>query len=484
MTQLSKVFADHTVLGPEDRDWLAALIHEWQLLADVSFSDLVLWLPDEDDNVFWAAAQRRPDTGPTALEDDVVGESVEYDPEHPVTDAYLSREISETSDNQLNAGIPVDVWAIPIIRHDQVIAIVERHTNRMGVRAPGALEDAYLEVAGALTDMLWHGDFPIEPPSAAPLSPKVGDGLMRLDPQGIVKYASPNAVTAYRRLGLTADLVGEDLKPITEELGEISLVASGPKYPDGRQVKDVNVELPHAMVRLRFIPLIRDGANDGAVALCVDATAIRDRDRELITKDATIREIHHRVKNNLQTVAALLRMQSRRMHSPEAKGALRDAMSRVQSIAVVHEMLSQNFDETVPFDQAADQLVRMVADVSTTSGTVTYERKGSFGRLPAEIATSLSLAVTELCQNAVEHGMGSGSGTIIVTANNDGHLLKVVVANDGEPLPEGFAIGNTRSLGLSIVRTLVEDLHGKFSVRNEPSGHGVEAIVTIPLTDR
>jgi two-component sensor histidine kinase len=230
--------------------------------------------------------------------------------------------------------------------------------------------------------------------------------------------------------------------------------------------------------------LTLEGEDVGSVMLTVDAPAIRDRDRELMTTDATIREIHHRVKNNLQTVAALLRMQSRRMSSPEAKTALRDAMSRVQSIAVIHEMLSQNFDEIVPFDQAADQLVRMVADVSSTSGTVTYERKGSFGLLPAEIATSLSLALTELCQNAIEHGLGEESGTIVVRAENDTKLLRVSVENTGKSLPEGFKFGNTRSLGLQIVRTLVEDLHGQFTISNNADAPGVVAAIEIPLTEQ
>ncbi len=121
MLSMSEVLAEHTVLGEEDRAWLTAFVREWHLLSDTSFSDLVLWVPDADDNVFWAAAQRRPVTGPTALEDDVVGDEISYEPDSLVVEAYLSREISETSDNKLQAGIPVDVWAIPIIRHDEVI---------------------------------------------------------------------------------------------------------------------------------------------------------------------------------------------------------------------------------------------------------------------------------------------------------------------------------------------------------------------------
>ena len=138
MQTMEQVIRLHCVLADEDRNWLNELVDEWSLLADLAFADLILWVPDADDNVFWAAAQVRPTTGPTSLEDDVVGEEIAYDPEHLVTEAYLSQEISHTSGNKLHAGIPVDVMAIPILRGENVLAVVEMHTNQMGVRAPGA----------------------------------------------------------------------------------------------------------------------------------------------------------------------------------------------------------------------------------------------------------------------------------------------------------------------------------------------------------
>ena len=89
MQTMEQVIRLHCVLKDEDREWLNELVDEWSLLADLAFADLILWLPDSDDNVFWAAAQVRPTTGPTSLEDDVVGEEIAYDPEHLVTEAYL-----------------------------------------------------------------------------------------------------------------------------------------------------------------------------------------------------------------------------------------------------------------------------------------------------------------------------------------------------------------------------------------------------------
>lgn len=484
MLTMAEVIDAHTSLKASDVMWLEHLVAEWHLLADLAFSDLILWVPDVDDNVFWACAQVRPTTGPTALEDDVVGEDVHYDPEHQVTEAYLSHEIVKTSGNQLSAGIPVDVHTIPVVRDGRVIGIVEAHTNRMGVRAPGALEDAYLEAADVLSGMVHRCEYPTDTDKSVPwVSPRVGDGMIRVKADGIVAYASPNALSAYRRLGLTADLEGENLAHVTMALlrDRAPVEMSLPNVLRGQGQQEVEVETADVQLRLRIIKLADDAGPVGQLVLCRDTTELRSRERQLVTKDATIREIHHRVKNNLQTVAALLRLQARRISLPEAKGALSDAMKRVGAIAVVHEILSQAFDTAVKFDDVADRLLRMVVDVAATGEPVQLKREGTFGYVPADVATSLSLVLTELCQNAIEHGLGQQRGVVWVRPQQTDGRLVVEVTNDGEPLPPDFEIGSSNSLGLSIVTTLVDDLGGEFSLRSGDEAVGTVARVSIPL---
>jgi two-component sensor histidine kinase len=482
MQTMEQVIRRHCSLEDEDLEWLTQLVDEWSLLADLAFADLILWVPDVDDNVFWAAAQVRPTTGPTSLEDDVVGEEIAYDAEHLVTEAYLSREICQTSGNKLHAGIPVDVQAIPVLTDDRVLAVVEMHTNQMGVRAPGALEDAYLEAAQVIAGMVHRHQFPLGGDRRVPwVSPRVGDGMIRVNRAGLIVFASPNALSAYRRLGLTSDLYGEDFVAITRSLLKERAPVERPVAASlsGRGSAELDLETSAANVRLRVLPLTGADGPDGLLVMCRDTTELRSRERQLVTKDATIREIHHRVKNNLQTVAALLRLQSRRISSPEAKGALNDAMKRVAAIAVVHEILSQGFDSSVKFDDVADRLLRMVGDVATTGGKVRMVREGSFGYVPADVATSLSLVLTELCQNAVEHGLRQQSGEVLVRPlQQDGELV-VEVVNFGEPLPEGFTITSSTSLGLSIVSTLVADLGGEFRLATE--GDATTATVRVPL---
>ena len=499
MLRIPSSVAPHIALTPEVSAFLEALIDDWHLLADLSFSDLICWVPGIDDNEFYAIAQIRPTTGPTALEDDAVGEVIAYDPEHLVTEAYLSEVICETSDNQLRAGIPVDVWAIPLMVDGVCVAVVERHTNQMGVRAPGELEDNYLAIADTLADMAWRGIFP-DPghENLTGTSPRIGEGLLLISMDGVVEYASPNAVTAYRKLGLVGDLIGEQIIPLTVSLTSRSgaPVDKSLAAEFRSEVSDeFEIETDRASLLLRVLPLSRGGGptvggatvrRTGTLIVCRDTTELRDKERQLVTKDATIREIHHRVKNNLQTVSALLRLQARRMTSPEAAGALREAMARVQAIAVVHEILSRSLSGMVAFDDVADRILRLVGDLAASRGKVSAKRWGTFGDISATVATPLSLVVTELCQNAIEHGLAAGSGNLVVVPERteDG-FFQVSVIDDGTGLPEGFRLEDTQrtSLGLSIVSTLIADLHGTFTLQTNTEGVGATAVVRIPLSE-
>jgi two-component sensor histidine kinase len=242
-------------------------------------------------------------------------------------------------------------------------------------------------------------------------------------------------------------------------------------------------------VLTRALPLMPAGVPIGALVLVRDVTEVRRRDRALVTKDATIREIHHRVKNNLQTVAALLRLQARRVETPSAKAALEESVRRVASIALVHETLSMSSDEAVEFDGIVDRVAAAAAEVGTTASQVTMRRKGTFGVLPAEMATSLVMVLNELLINAVEHGFpeidGVGTeGEVVVSAHRQRKQLHVTVADNGRGLPEGFTADAGGRLGLQIVRALATgELRGSIELRTR-SGGGTEAVLVVPLGKR
>jgi len=245
--------------------------------------------------------------------------------------------------------------------------------------------------------------------------------------------------------------------------------------------RDTEIGDGDTVLILRAIPLRPTGEHLGALVLLRDVTDLRSRDRELVTKDATIREIHHRVKNNLQTVQALLRLQARRLDAPEPRAALEEAVRRVGSIAIVHDTLSQTLDETVEFDEVADRLRLMVAEVSSPEATIASSRQGTFGTVDAEAATPLAMVLTEALQNAVEHGFRSGPGTLTVSVERASGRLRVIVEDEGAGLDDDFDLEASSSLGLSIVRTLVESELDGFLQVGPTATRGTKVTLDIPM---
>jgi len=476
---LNDVVHRHTDLSEAELDWVHALVADWQLLADLSFADLVLWVRDTDGEGYRAVAQMRPTTGPTAYVEDLVGSYLAKGRRPLIDTAFSEGVIRREGDPEWWDDVPVRVEAIPVRCGERIIGVIGRHTNLVAVRTPSRLELSYLECGGQLAKLITEGRFPH--PRATDMgrrgAPRVGDGLIRLDVDGVALYASPNATSAYRRLGLTADLVGQKLGAATAELAPRAGAMDEPleSVLSGRQHIRTEIEGNGTVLTLRTIPLDPGGRHVGALVLCRDVTEVRRRERELLTKDATIREIHHRVKNNLQTVAALLRLQARRIGVPAGRLALDEAVRRVGTIAIVHETLSQTVDDTVVFDDVADRLLGMVAEVAATEARVRVQRRGSFGVLGADIATPLAMALTEILQNAVEHGLGSSAGEVTLTADRREGRLRVVVEDDGRGLPADFDADQSAHLGLQIVRTLVVgELGGSLELNpRTPSGTSV-----------
>ena len=258
----------------------------------------------------------------------------------------------------------------------------------------------------------------------------------------------------------------------------------------GRAPRETEVDGNGSVVQLRAIPLVVNGLRTGALILVRDVTELRHRERELMTKDATIREIHHRVKNNLQTVAALLRLQAAAGRR-KARAALDEAVRRVGSIALVHETLSQAPEETVDFDDVADRVAVMAGEVSAAEARVKPVLLGKFGLLPSAVATPLALVLAELLQNALQHGLaqsGSGrgpdaglDGLLEVRVDRTQDRLTVIVQDNGVGLPEEFDLASATSLGLQIVRTLVvSELGGLLEVKPRAGG-GTKAVVDLPM---
>lgn len=501
--------ATQVASGAEDPDveWLRLLVGDWQLIADLGFADLVLWARNANGE-FEATRQCRPSTGSTVHETDIVGSHPSGAQLERMEKAWEEMRIQRDREPQWYGAVAVREEAVPVVRRGRCIAVLTRQTNLAAARTPGRLEIHYIEGADELIRMISRGEFPhpVAPASSRRGAPRVGDGFIRLDADGAVLFASPNAISCLHRLGVTGDLTRRSFSEVvTEQMAPGAAPDETlPLVLTGRAPWRTDVEGERAVLSLRAVPLTVSGRRVGAVVLCRDVTELRRQEREILTKDATIREIHHRVKNNLQTVAALLRLQARRTEIPEARVALAEAMRRVATIAVVHETLSQTFDETVAFDDVVDRSLRLAADVASPEAQVRTLREGRFGTLRAEDATPLALVMTELVTNAVEHGFpGASSGEVRISAERDGSLLQIRVSDDGVGLrrPTEAQAGETsddvddltglddvwqegiNGLGSQIVRTLVTgELNGTIEWRSREGG-GTEVLLEAPVQE-
>ncbi|MCV7310485.1 sensor histidine kinase [Mycobacterium paraffinicum] len=494
MSTLGDLLAEHTVLPGNAVDHLHAVVGEWQLLADLSFADYLMWVR-RDDGMLVCVAQCRPNTAPTVLVTDSVGSVVAADRLALVAETFESGTAQRDGGaGQQDSWLPgPHVEATPVRYGGRVVAVLTRHQTAVAAdRTSGHLETAYRECAGDLVHMLADGTFPdVGDVVMSRSTPRAGDGFIRLDVNGVVAYASPNAVSAYHRMGLTSELEGRNLVKVTrplisdpfeaQELAEhvLDLLAGGKSMR-------MEVDAGGATVLLRTLPLVVDGASAGAAVLIRDVTEVKRRDRALISKDATIREIHHRVKNNLQTVAALLRLQARRTANAEGREALIESVRRVSSIALVHDALSMSVDEQVNLDEVIDRILPIMNDVASVDRPIRINRVGDLGVLDSDRATALIMVITELVQNAIEHAFDPAveEGSVTIRAERSARWLDVVVHDDGRGLPEGFNLETSDSLGLQIVRTLVSaELDGTLGMRQAPAC-GTDVVLRVPIGRR
>ncbi|MEA2499733.1 MAG: two-component system, sensor histidine kinase PdtaS [Actinomycetota bacterium] len=454
----------------EEAEHLRILCSAWQVLADLSFSDLFLYVKAADEEVFEIAAQVRPFTSQTLYPQDLVGTRVTQ-PEQPIVErAWREGEIWAQEEPVLVDGLPIRMDAVPVRYRDRVVAVLTKEGSPHTSRRPGRLEEVYLDAADKVSNMICRGWFPW-PDRPRGDWPRVGDGLFLLDSAGLVEWASPNALSALRRLGVKENIVGRTLDEL--HLGESPVRQALAT----RRLLDGELVLGDSFVLLRVMPLLVTDGTAGALVLARDVSEVRRKEREISVKDATIREIHHRVKNNLQTIASLLRLQSRRLQSAEAKEALTESVLRIGSIALVHETLSEDASHDVDFGDVVRRISAMVREgLVFPEEQINIEVTGSIGLVGADLATPLAVTVTELMQNAIEHAFPEGSGgDLHVELSGAGDEVSVVVRDNGIGLNGDQEKGSR--LGLQIVRSLIEELGGRFELSSDG---GTRAVVRVP----
>ena len=484
MADFTHILATRPDFTESDREWLHHLVADWQVIADLSFADLLLIVQDGDGN-YRIVEQCRPSTVMTLRIDDAVGALVAPEMVGELDAAMQSKTVfRSTVLRAVGKSTVCNVYAP--VRHDgKTLGLVVRETNMATRESNGRYESESINAGKQLYEMIPRGQFPyVNAIMSQRHVARVSDGFIMLTQEGIVRYASPNAISCFRRLGCLMTMQGHFLSEIgTDLLRRNDPVPEAlPMVLMGKDAVDSEINANRSAVSVRSLPLYDNNGRTGAIILCRDVTELRRREVELQTKNATISEIHHRVKNNLQAVSALLRLQARKTKSSEVKKELEEAQRRVQTIAMVHEGLSQTADEIVDFDKVISNLLKMSVDLATMCDQhIHIDYVGKFGMMPAQDATPLSLVLTELITNCVEHGFeGRKEGHITISAGRSGNSLNVVVEDDGSGLAneehDGLARSSGSGLGTQIINTFVTNDFGG-SVRWEPLHEGGTPVI-------
>jgi len=484
MASLEELAKENRNLEGDLISYLQDLTRSWGLLADLSFSDLLLYLPTKESPVdsFVLLAHIRPTTSTTLYRADLVGQKFEAQSRPLVSEAFLNAQISN---GKVSTGgdREMSVMAIPVIWKGETVAILASEKAFIGETPRSEMERTYLSIFDRFAAMFERGEFPYgEESRFQHRMPRLGDGLLLVNADGQIEFASPNAVSLLHRLGWHRPVVGSRF----EETG-LSPKILNEAFSLKSSVIDELEREDKAFVVSHCFPLLHSGKATGAAVLVRDVTELRRRDRQLISKDATIREIHHRVKNNLQTISSLLRIQGRRLDSDEAQMALNESVRRIGAIAVVHETLAVSQEGEVTFGEVMRPLVELVKEgLSSPVKPISIEVSGDTGLLPSEVTTTLAVVVTELLQNALDHGFKAvlgefEDGRVDVVLSKNEETVMVEVSDNGVGLPEGFDIEKNVGLGLTIVKTFIQqELEGSLNVLSNGTGKGVRFQICLP----
>lgn len=469
----------------QQNERLAHVVGVLPIVADLARADVLLCVRCTPQSAR-VLVHARPHSIASVYRTSVQDQVIEREAADALFAVFAGRKYARSSRGHARSeGAPVEQEALPVPTTEGEPAALLFETNLIERERMRRRDRMFQDAIRNLKQMATLG----EPVGAEKLEPfGEHDGVLAADDERVIVYVSGIATNLYRRIGYPESLIG---KPLSFLETQDDLLART-VFDTGACVQVEGEERGRQWVKKalpirEFSPWHWPPARrrfPRLLLLLQDNTDLSRQRIELQIKTTMIKEVHHRVKNDLQTVAALLRMQSRRMQTDEAKGALADAVNRILSIAVIHEFLSVQDTRTINLRDVAQRILTQTQTaVLDPSRPIQLSLNGPNIYLPARQATSCALVVNELLQNALEHGFGSrpdSVGSIVVTFQDEGSHIRLAVYDDGRGLPPEFDLNHVDSLGLRIVRMLVqEDLRGQFEL---VSNGGVSAIVRFPKT--
>lgn len=360
----------------------------------------------------------------------------------------------------------------PIKNHagDVIGALIAEKDVTESVRAEKKLS-VLTQTTGQLIE---RGAFPGAEDNSLPYH--VTDGILIFSRSGVCTFANPVAEKVYRNLGYIEQLEG---------LSFSNMTFHGVKFEEilaKKQITLNDLEVGNYIFHIKYTYVKNKNENfAGVVMLINDVTDVKNKEKELVLKTVAISEIHHRVKNNLQTIASLLKLQCRRIDDAAAKAAFNESISQVLSIAATHEILAEAGKDDVDIMTMLQKIKNNTVQHGLLNNkNIIINLKGDSFLCDSDTATSIALVVNEVTQNCLKYAfVGRDSGTIKIEICKGAMYANIAIIDDGI----GFDLSKDSSekLGLHIVRRIVtEKLRGNLSTESNPGG--TKVLFDFPLT--
>lgn len=465
MNELINICTKNTRLSKAQIEYLDKLSLLFPFIADISYSQVTMYVRDRVKSLM-IVAQAKPHTSFFQYKPNSIGSTAKGSEEPLIWRTFRSAKHIQGK-REWAVGLLLDMYTFPLYDpNGEMVAVICFETNyeEIGI-------DGYNYLLETVFSLISTVQLPIDKNQFRPLL--ASDGIIIVNETGKITFANTAAASIYKVLGV-GNVIGHHIfdREITRHISKKTTVSNLPY--------EMEIEAGDLVIVQRLITIPKN-KKEIKIIIVSDVTEIKKKEKQLLIKSTVIQEIHHRVKNNLQTIASLLRLQARRSNSDEVKVALEESINRILSISVVHEFLSQQGEDFIDVAEVAQNIFDLVVKNMLDPG---FNLKTKLSTetviLPSEKACSLALVINELILNSLEHGfVGYKEGTIGIEIVNKEDSYLITIYDNGAGLPEDFDLQKTKSLGLQIVRTLVEeDLGGKFKLK---SANGTYASITIPM---
>ncbi len=450
-------------LSPEQKNLLQLITPVLGLAADIAHAVVTVYIPEQSKKQLYIYKQEQPQTHVGKEQPDMTGRLVRL-VEEPMVHRCLTKNIPILGRREWNLGAFNSFKIYPLRDgYGKCFAAISFDTSVPDDIIIQQVAEMLMNMKSSINNSEHYHR----------LQP--ADGIMVVDDHKMVVAANSQAHHIFQTMDVP-NLVGRHTNHMAINWPLVGMVM------DTGIAESKEFSLRGLLLSMRVLPVIAKPKGGWAIVILRDVTELRAKEQELQIKSVVIKEIHHRVKNNLQTIASLLRLQARRAQSQETKMVLRDCVGRVNSIAIVHEYLSQQDSGLIDVDKVAKGIYQAIISSMLSSD---FKLEAHFDAektsLPSEKATSIALILNEMLQNSIEHGFeGRSSGRLDVSFKLVEDHYELIIKDDGIGLPEGVDLFNNKSLGLKIIKTMAEaDLHGKFILENN-ADRGTIAKVVIP----